>query len=406
MARRTKQLSTGGDTQELFRIVTAHEEEKQATGAAEGVLVDDVPRHLDTSRPAVRRAPLLPEKRGIDLFMIDPLSGVILKSDMQTLEHPIFSLSKVRDMSTYHYEHQGNWLEVTPSSIGRATIYDRDLILYITSHIVRAVNEGRAVSQTVRLTAHDFLKFANRGNGGRSYELLRESLTRLGGTRIQTNIKTNDTDEFRTFGLVESASVVRETRDGQMLDLEVKVSDWLFKAISNSEVLALHPDYFRLKRPLERRLYELARKHCGRQESWVVSLDVCLKKSGSRGELKEFRRMVREIVEANAETQHFPDYDIRLEGDYLVFELRRVSALAKPLVGEASSRPSLKSDTYEKAKRVAPGMDVYALEADWINFWHSSGRQKLKSPDAAFVNYCKSRVAPGKKPRTRARGQA
>ncbi len=383
--------------EELFRIETTRGAEVPVSGSPEEATSAKVPAHLDTSQPAVRRAPLLPERRGIDLFMIDPLSGVILKSDMQSLEHPIFSLSKVRDMSIYTYSHNENWLKVTPSIIGRATIYDRDLILYITSHIVRAVNEGTPVSQTVRLTAHDFLKFANRGNGGRSYDLLRESLTRLSGTRIETNLKTNDHQEFRTFGLIESASILRETREGQMLDLEVKVSDWLFKAISNSEVLALHPDYFRLKRPLERRLYELARKHCGRQESWVVSLDVCQKKSGSRGELKEFRRMVREIVDTNAETNHFPDYNIRMEGDYLIFELRGGSALAKPIGIPDGSRPKLKSDTYEKARKAAPGLDVYALEADWISFWESSGRPKLKTPDGAFVSYCKSRVSGAKK---------
>jgi plasmid replication initiation protein len=46
-------------------------------------------------------------------------------------------------------------------------------------------------------------------------------------------------------------------------------------------VLTLSRDYFRLRKPLERRIYELARKHCGRQRNGVSSVDTLLKKSGS-----------------------------------------------------------------------------------------------------------------------------
>ena len=47
--------------------------------------------------------------------------------------------------------------------------------------------------------------------------------------------------------------------------LEVTLCEWLFRAIESAEVLPISRDYFRLRRPLDRRLYELARKHCGQQ---------------------------------------------------------------------------------------------------------------------------------------------
>ncbi len=37
------------------------------------------------------------------------------------------------------------------------------------------------------------------------------------------------------------------------------------EAIKAHEVLTLPPDYFRLRKPTERRIYEIARKHCGKQ---------------------------------------------------------------------------------------------------------------------------------------------
>ena len=68
-------------------------------------------------------------------------------------------------------------------------------------------------------------------------------------------------------------------------------------------MLSLHPDYFRLGKPLERRVYELARKHCGRQATWSISLETLLKKSGSQGSAKRFRQHVKHI----AEHDHLPD---------------------------------------------------------------------------------------------------
>src|SRR3546814_14372419 len=53
-----------------------------------------------------------------------------------------------------------------------------------------------------------------------------------------------------------------------MSEIKVTHSDWLFKMVEGRSVLTLHRDYFRLRKPLERRIYELARKHCGAQEKW------------------------------------------------------------------------------------------------------------------------------------------
>ncbi len=50
-------------------------------------------------------------------------------------------------------------------------------------------------------------------------------------------------------------------------------------------------------------------------------------------------------------------------------------------------------DTYERAKRYTVGEDVYTWEGDWKEFWRQSGCPTLKSPDAAFLGFCKARYA-------------
>jgi hypothetical protein len=46
----------------------------------------------------------------------------------------------------------------------------------------------------------------------------------------------------------------------------------------------------------------------------------------------------------------------------------------------------LQTDTYEKAKKAAPGWDVYHLEGQWQDW--IAGKEKPKNPDAAFIAFC------------------
>jgi hypothetical protein len=64
----------------------------------------------------------------------------------------------------------------------------------------------------------------------------------------------------------------------------------------------------------------LARKHCGKQRSWKIGLEILHKKSGSSATLKEFRRKVKGI----AQTDHMPDYRLVYEaaGDQACFYAR------------------------------------------------------------------------------------
>ena len=81
-----------------------------------------------------------------------------------------------------------------------------------------------------------------------------------------------------------------------MVQVAVTLSDWLYRAVLSQSVLTLGRDYFRLRKPLERRVYELARKHCGRQAEWRVGMATLAKKSGSASPLRVFRRMIRDMV--------------------------------------------------------------------------------------------------------------
>ncbi len=242
-------------------------------------------------------------------FFLAQIFDAPLKDDHATMEHPMFSLSKTPDLNIRVYEHKGNSITITPSAAGLATIWDKDILLFTISCLVEAQNRGLPIGRAVRLRARDLLVYCNRGTSGAEYDALAKAFERLAGTRIRTDITTGKKRTRRGFGLVESWSIVERTTSQRMASIELTLSEWLFNAIVATEVLTLSRDYFRLRKGLERRLYELARKHCGLQAKFTIGLETLLKKSGATCSLREFRRQIREIAAANA----LPDYTISFD---------------------------------------------------------------------------------------------
>ena len=316
-----------------------------------------------------------------DFFVCDFL-GAMPKHDLASMEHPIFSLSTRPDRRILNYAHNDAEITVTPSVKGRATIFDADILIFCISQLMAALNAGHAISRTLTLTAHDLLLATRRETSGDSYRRLRDAFERLAGTRITTNIVTGDREVTSGFGLIESWEIVRKTRAGRMVSVSITLSEWLFQAICSKSVLTLNRAYFTLRKPLERRLYELARKHCGRQPSWQVSIETLLKKTGSASPRRVFRAMVREIIKADK----IPDYVLSEEpGDII-----RITP--RDIVIEPGTGPQLSVDALDEARYILPGEDIYALEAEWRTWWATSGRPKLRSADRAFLGWVRKKV--------------
>jgi plasmid replication initiation protein len=325
----------------------------------------------------------LPDRHQQGDFFVCDIFDAIPKDDIASMEHPLFSLATRPDRRILQYDHNGTEITVTPSVKGLATIHDKDILIFCISQLMAAINAGRTVSRTLQLKAHDLLVATNRETSGDAYRRLREAFERLAGTRITTNIVTGEKETTTGFGLIESWEIVRKSRGGRMVSVAVTLSDWLYRAVVSKSVLTLSRDYFRLRKPLERRIYELARKHCGRQPSWTVSVDTLLKKSGSASPRRVFRKMLRDMIEAD----HLPDYEMSEEpGDLMRFTPRG------GLVSADTPPPTLSAEAVEEARRLMPGADVYALEAEWRGVWARSGSPRLRKPDAAFLGWVKKRA--------------
>lgn len=333
------------------------------------------------------RSPLLPDRYPTPDFFVCDIFDAAPKGDMASMEHPIFSLSTKPDKRPRRYEHNGQFVEITPSVLGLATIHDRDVLIYCISQLIAAVNEGREISSTVRFKAHDLLIATNRMTNGQGYEGLKAAVERLRGTTISTNIITGGTEQLDVFGLIDRAKIVRQTRDGRMQEVEIELSEWVFNAIRHKEVLTLHRNYFRLRKPLERRIYEIARKHCGSKREWKIRLELLHTKCGSNSTSREFKRLVQGIVENDAAHDHMPDYSVRIDGEMVIF-VNKGTMYAR--TEERAGAVTLKSESYEVAREVAPGWDVYALEQEWRNWMAVGGLEPPKNPDKAFLGFARA----------------
>lgn len=322
-----------------------------------------------------------------ELFICD-VADAVLKNDMASMEHPFFALTTQKDTRVRRYENGENWLEVVPSVKGLATLFDKDILIFATSQLMAAKKMGRPISQDITFAARDLLVFANRHSGGRNYELLEDALERLSGTRVRTNIKVGGQVVETFFGLVDAAETVRDAKTGRVAKIYVKLSDFLFRAIQSQEVLTLAPEYFRLRKALDRRIYEIARKHCGGQPQWSIGLELLQKKVGSTDTLRAFRGSIRELEQGG----HLPDYDVALgEDDVVRFTNRRTVKKIEDKTG----RVELSGDAYHDARQIAAGWDIYVLEQKW-RAWMTEGMEQgmeaPRDPDAAFCGFCRKWV--------------
>lgn len=356
--------------------------------SSDGIMVLEMSSALRGELDEMREKQLLPDRYpNGELFLCD-LGDVVLKDDTASMEHPIFALSTKPDLSIREYEHNGHRITITPSVKGLATIHDKDILIFAISQIMEAKNQGKAYGKEVTFNANDFLRFSNRMTNGRGYEGLKDALARLKGTSIETNIETGNSEQTEGFGLIEKYRVRRKKNDGTITDWGITLSDWLYNAIEANEVLTLNKNYFRLRRPLERRIYEIARKHCGAQATWKISLELLRKKTGSQTTKKKFKQLLKPIIEYG----YLPDYNVHFgNDDYIVFNKRpdekEQAQASLPGLGKMLH---VSPDAYAEARHAAPTWDVYHLEAQWREWLEKSAKPTPKNADAAFIGFCKS----------------
>ncbi len=341
-------------------------------------------------------SPLLPDRHPhLDFFICD-IFDATPKSDMASMEFPLFSLSTKPDMNakSFNSADGSKWLKIAPSERGCATVNDRGVLIYCISQLMAGLKAGRKIERTLRFTAYDLMVVTNRDTSGYGYKRFQDALYRLSNTAIETNITTGGQETWETFNFIDKAKIVKEQRDGRMQEIEVTLSDWVFNAISEKggDLLTISRDYFRLRKPLELRLYEIARKHCGtKNKVWKRTMVSLHQQMGSQSTIPEFRRMLTAIIDNSCQHEHIPDYTFELLEDTVY--IRPKTDFWEIYNGKempsAIDKIKLKAMTYETAKKLAAGWDIYGVEDDWRRMLVEKGGTVPQTPDGSFIAYVK-----------------
>ena len=338
------------------------------------------------------RQPLLPIRHPERDFFLCDIFDAAPKSDTASMEYPLFTLSTKPDMTPREYKKGDRWLKVSPSDLGLATVHDRDILIYCISQCMARLNQGLEVHKTLRFNVHDLLRTTNRATNNLSYERFRAAINRLQATRIETNITTGGVEQWEVFSFIDSAKTIKQSREGRMQAVEITLSDWVFNALheKSGEILTISREYFRLRKPLERRLYELARKHCGQNSRWHFRIDTLHERTGSTSTLKEFRRMLRAIIQDNRQHNHIPDYTFELEDDTVIIRPRSnfTEVYTEEEAPDSVDRVILKGSTMEVARKFNGGWDIYFLESEWRGMLRDK-KSIPDNPDGSFVGYVK-----------------
>lgn len=267
-----------------------------------------------------------------DLFVCN-IANWPVKDDMASMEIPLFSLTKNKDVETREYRRGNKTIRIIPSSVGAATMFDKDLLIYAASQIVAALNEGKPVSRTVQVDSYNFILGTARSDGTATFDRIVDMLRRLRGTTIETNIETGGVRQLEGFSLIESYKVIETTKNKKgATRFSVTLSEWLYNGLLKYEVLTLDPAYFRLGKPIERRLYEIARKHCGEKALWPINIDLLAEKIGISRSRFKFRAELREVIKGDTLPEFRLALDTNSNPDTVVFYTRNSPKLAKFLM--------------------------------------------------------------------------
>jgi len=247
-----------------------------------------------------------------NLFEPDsPLHGKV-RGERSVMDFPFFALSKVAVQKPVDYKIGNLSIQIRPSATGIATMYDKEIILYVASLMAQAISRGEDVDQDFTFTAHDFFRITGVARPSkRDYQRFTDALERLQGTQIKTNIRTGSQIDKGWFSwLSEAAATYVELPNGeqQMRLVKVRLCPWLHRAIQrDGHIYHYHHDYFRLG-TIERRLYEIAHCHCDGEEI-EMPIEMLSVKVGSTATLARFKHYLKGVEAGDS----LPEYRIALK---------------------------------------------------------------------------------------------
>ena len=234
-----------------------------------------------------------------------------------------FALS-AGEMRSIRFEHDDKFIEIKPGATGLPTIRDMDVLLYCASCLAPLVKVGHLKVwnlNRMRINVKAFLAFCRRGTGGSRNAELIQSLDRLSGSVLSTNIPNPDDRNEEAATPFLSYDLERNDAGSIETVLITFPINKIYRLMSHPSLgIELHPDYFSL-RPLQRVVYLLAKSNCGTGCPWTVSAGELHRLTGASSPLRKFKLAIQEI-----RADSLPEFTISVNEAVTEIEFVRLDA--------------------------------------------------------------------------------
>ena len=171
-----------------------------------------------------------------DLF-IASASEVSPKEHRDLMARNWFSLAKQKRTEPIQHTFGENWVKITgDDSYGIATIFDNDVLLFVISQYMSAINNNIPTGRRFQFTGYEYFKFIGKNKfGGKGYDDLWRALERLHHTFVETNIRMDNSNRHHSFNWL---SEIKQVKDGNThKGYEIVIPDWLYESVVENRAM-------------------------------------------------------------------------------------------------------------------------------------------------------------------------
>lgn len=141
LAKQPELFDTGSDTPlSLAELATT-----PALAADTPLASSSAGVEIDAANAKRERSKLLPVRHVERDFFLCDMFDYAIKDDSASMEAPIFTLATKPDLAVWNWasKDSSRSVEVYPSVKGRATQFDKDVLIFVVSQMTEALNCGR-----------------------------------------------------------------------------------------------------------------------------------------------------------------------------------------------------------------------------------------------------------------------
>lgn len=275
-------------------------------------------------------------KTNTDYYQGDFFSAILKELKLKSVSkygddkgfHNLFSLSKKKRQTPIRHIIRDRASQRTTritvkndNGSGIATVFDQDIILFLTSLIVKEVDETGSASARPVFSPADYFHFKGiKRPSGTDHRLFQEAIERLQNTSVEI-VQDNHRQRRVFFHWISFSEAITNTAKTRVISYALELPNAIVEAILQHQIVTIDHSYFKITSPIQRYLYLYARKAVGRQQKFQESIESLYKKTGSEDTLRSFKYQLKKIAGKTLGANNWT-YTVQIDGDNIIFHGR------------------------------------------------------------------------------------